>query len=190
LKREVRFLGIDDSPFVFGEPRARIVGVVTRGAAYVEGVLSGWVDVDGTDATAQVISMVASTRFRSMLRAIFLNGVTMGGFNLLDLDEIHRSLGVPVVSVVRDEPDQDAAAAALRKYFPDGAERAARLRLLRPVKVLNGRHAVWVNARGVAGNELEGLLILATVRGAVPEPIRLAHVIASGIARGESRGPA
>jgi len=28
------------------------------------------------------------------------------------------------------------------------------------------------------------------VRGAVPEPLRVAHIIASGLAKGESRGKA
>jgi endonuclease V-like protein UPF0215 family len=190
LKRDVRFLGIDDSPFTFDDDRVRIVGVVTRGPSYVEGVLSASVEVDGTDATARVAAMVTSTRFRPMLRAVLLNGITLGGFNVVDLDALHAGLGVPVVSIVRGEPDAAKAEAAVRKHFPDAQERLALLRRQPARPVRNGRFTVWANWRGIETEEIPALLAAATVRGAIPEPVRLAHIIASGIERGESRGPA
>ncbi|MBI2077683.1 MAG: DUF99 family protein, partial [Euryarchaeota archaeon] len=104
MKRDVRFLGIDDSPFQFDDERVRILGVVTRGASYVEGVLSRWVDVDGVDATEVVGDLIEASRFRPILRAIFLNGVTLGGFNIVDVDALWKRLSIPLVAVVRDEP--------------------------------------------------------------------------------------
>jgi hypothetical protein len=38
--------------------------------------------------------------------------------------------------------------------------------------------------------EAEEIIKRSMVRGAVPEPLRLAHIIASGLARGESKGRA
>lgn len=190
VKSQVRFLGVDDSPFGFEDERVRIVGVVTRSASYIEGVLTSWADTDGLDATDRLVEMVGSTRFRPMLRCLFLNGVTVGGFNVMDLDEVHRRLKLPVVSVVRDEPDLDAARNALEKHFSDWKQRWALLQRLRPSPVANGRFRVWCTARGLRAEELPPLLSMATIRGAIPEPVRLAHVIASGVARGESRGPA
>ncbi|RLF35484.1 MAG: hypothetical protein DRM99_04525, partial [Thermoplasmata archaeon] len=35
-----------------------------------------------------------------------------------------------------------------------------------------------------------GIIKLSTIRGVIPEPIRVAHLIASGITRGESYGKA
>ncbi len=168
----------------------RVVGVVTRGASYVEGVLSHHVTTDGADATATLIRIVSESRFRPMLRAMFLNGVTLAGFNIVDLETFHQNTGVPVVSVVRDEPDYKKSEAALRKHFPDADARVDLLARQRPVAVKNGTFTVWCFARGLETRELTTLLEAATIRGAIPEPIRLAHVIASGIARGHSRGPA
>lgn len=190
MKRDVRFLGIDDSPFRFVDPRVRVVGIVTRGPSYIEGVLSTWVQVDGEDATQRIADLVASTRFRPMLRAVFLNGVTMGGFNVVELDALHGSFGIPIVAIVRDEPDEAKVAAALKKHFPDHERRGRLLKRMKPMPVRNGRHTVWASFRGIDASAVPGLLAAATVRGAIPEPLRLAHVVASGIQRGESKGAA
>lgn len=190
MKRDVRFLGLDDSPFTFDDERVRVVGVITRGASYVEGVLSRTVATDGRDATGALSDMVESTRFRPILRAVFLNGVTMGGFNVVDLDLLHRKTALPVVSVVRDEPDHEKARRALVKHFSDAPERLRILDRQHPEPFRNGRFTVWCTVRGFPTAQVPALLEATTVRGAIPEPIRLAHVIASGIARGESRGPA
>lgn len=189
MKRDVRYLGVDDSPFTFDDEEVRIVGVVTRGASYAEGVLSGHVKVDGSEATARLIELILESRFHPMLRAIFLNGVTLGGFNVLDLQELHQKTSVPVVSVVRKEPDYAKSESALRKHFADPRARIALLARQRPVATKNGAFTVWCVARGIDPKDLPSVLESATVRGAVPEPVRLAHVIASGIARGHSRGP-
>lgn len=190
MKREVRFLGVDDGPFTFKEEAVRVVGVVTRGASYVEGVLTTECRIDGDDATQRVVAMVRSTRFRPTLRAIFLNGVTLGGFNVVDLAALSESTGLPVVSVVRSRPRRARTEDALRKHLADAAARMRLLDAQEPREVSNGRFQVWCSWRGIDAEEVAPLLQLATVRGAIPEPIRLAHVIASGVQRGESRGPA
>ena len=38
--------------------------------------------------------------------------------------------------------------------------------------------------------EAKEIIKLSTIRGVIPEPIRMAHLIASGITRGESYGKA
>ncbi|MFW5904386.1 MAG: DUF99 domain-containing protein, partial [Candidatus Saliniplasma sp.] len=35
---------------------------------------------------------------------------------------------------------------------------------------------------------VERIIKLFTIRGRIPEPIRISHIVASGIVRGESRG--
>lgn len=167
----------------------RVVGVVTRGASYVEGVLSTAVSIDGNDATRKLAEVITASRFRRMVRAVFLNGVTMGGFNVINLDLLHDQIGIPLVAIVRDQPHETASADALRKHFPDAALRLEVLGRQQPKPVRNGAFKVWCTWRGVTAEDVKGLLEASTMRGAIPEPLRLAHVIASGIARGHSRGP-
>lgn len=188
MKAQARFLGVDDAPFGFDEEQVRLVGVVTRGAGYVEGVLSTHCSVDGDDATDRIAAMATGSRFAPTLRCLFLNGVAVGGFNVIDVDALYESTGVPVVAVSRTEPDPEAIRSALAKHFDDWKVRWRRFEAMQPVPVLNGRHRVWVTARGIEGPTVADVLRKATVRGANPECVRLAHVIASGVETGESTG--
>jgi len=43
---------------------------------------------------------------------------------------------------------------------------------------------------GISLAEAKEIITLATIRGVIPEPLRVAHIIASGISRGESYGKA
>ena len=49
---------------------------------------------------------------------------------------------------------------------------------------------IYVKCAGIAIDEAEEIINLSTIRGVIPEPIRVAHVIASGVIRGESYGKA
>lgn len=189
-KSDVRYLGFDDAPFSFEDETTRVVGVVTRGPGYVEGVLSRELRVDGADATNVLIDLVTNSRFFPLLRVVFLNGATVGGFNIVDLDALHAATRIPVVALTRDEPDVAKVEAALRKHFVDALDRLAILSRQRPVAVQNGGFQVWATVRGATLDEATPWIAAATIRGAIPEPIRLAHLIASGTTRGESSGPA
>jgi hypothetical protein len=190
LKNQPRFLGIDDSPFAFKEDNVLLVGVVTRGASYVEAVLSTHVAVDGTDATEKLSELVGRSRFHEHLEAVFLNGIAVGGFNVVDVDALAKAVRAPVLAITRDRPDFAKIKGALEKHVPDWEPRwrlldEARIRPLR-----NGDYTIWGTVAGCTDAEAEALVRKATTVGAVPEPVRLAHVIASGVVRGESRGKA
>lgn len=190
LKRDIRFLGVDDGPFRRSDKTVRVVGVVTRGSAYVEGVLSGEVGVDGDDATKAILRMVSRSKFRPLLRCVFFNGVAVGGFNVLDLDALHETLEIPVATISRDPPDPQGIRRALQVAFDDWEPRWRRVERYRPRRLRSGGFQVYVSARGATGPEVARFLAASTVRGAFPECLRLAHVIASGISRGESGGQA
>jgi len=189
LKDEVRVLGVDDSPFTFEDDRSLLLGVVARLPGYVEGVLSAPVNVDGDDATAAIAKMVSQSRFVKQVRCVMLDSPCMAGFNVVDMDALHAETGIPVMSVSRDGPDFVKIEAALRKHFPDWERRLILLK--KPgFRTLTLDHPVHVRAVGMTGPEAEQFIAKSVVRGAIPEPIRLAHLIASGVAKGESRGPA
>ena len=185
-----RFLGLDDAPFTFDDREVLVVGVVTRGASYVEAVLSTRVAVDGTDATTRLQELVGSSRFHRRLEAVFLNGIALGGFNVVDVDALARDLAAPVIALARDRPDFAKMRAALEKHV---AEWEGKWRLLdeaRLTPLRNGDYTVWGTFGGCDAAQAARLTTAATVLGAVPEPVRLAHVIAGGVVRGESRGKA
>lgn len=190
MKPKSRFLGIDDGPFHFGDAEVPLVGVAVQAPSYIEAVLTGHARVDGRDATERILAMVAHSRYREGLRMIFLNGIAVGGFNVIDLDALHRELDVPVVTVTRRAPDLDAIRGALRRKFGDWEERWALIERHRIEEVTTRHTPLRVTYVGATRHEVIEALALTTVRGALPEPLRVAHLVAAATVKGESHGRA
>ena len=190
MKPKSRFLGIDDGPFHFGDDEVPLVGVAVQAPAYVEAVLMTRAHVDGRDATERILGMIRGSRYREGLRMVLLNGIAVGGFNVIDLDMLHRELDVPVVTVTRRAPDLDAIRGALRRKFDDWEERWDLIGRHKIEEVTTRHTPLHVTAVGVSRPELVEALALTTVRGALPEPLRLAHLVAAATVKGESHGRA
>ena len=190
MKQQIRLLGIDDSPFSFTDKYARIIGVVMRGGEYLECVLSGQISIDGDDATFVLKDMIKKTRHKEQLKAVLLDGVTLGGFNVVDIQEIHSSTSIPVITVTRDKPDFDKIEKALKTNFADWNNRLDLMKKNRLYAVQTSYSPIYIKCVGMDIESAEEIIKLSTIRGVVPEPIRVAHIIASGIARGESYGKA
>lgn len=188
MKRQVRVLGIDDAPFSFEDERVEIVGILVRLPSYVEGVLLSDVQVDGDDATERVGAMVAGSRFLEGLALLLLDGVALGGFNVVDVEALHERLAVPVATVTKKEPDMAAIEKALRARFPDWERRLEVIARSTLHRVGTGHKPLFVHAVGLPMKEVEDLLGRGTVRGALPEPLRIAHLMATALRRGESKG--
>ena len=106
IKKEIRVIGIDDSPFnKFKDKKILVVGVVMRGGLFVDGVLSTKVKVDGSDATDKITKMINKCKFKPQLQCIFLNGIAVAGFNVIDVKKLNKKTKIPVVVVIRDNPD-------------------------------------------------------------------------------------
>lgn len=190
MKEHLRVLGIDDSPFRFGNAEALVIGVVMRLPTYVEGVLSAKCAVDGGDATDVLVGMVDRSRFKEQLRLVMIDGVAIGGFNVVDIDEMYEATGIPIATVTRDPPDLVMIRSALEKHFPDH-ERRFEIIARKPLRPVATEHKpILVSLAGIDMDEAAPLIQKSIVRGAVPEPIRVAHIIASGMTYGESHGKA
>ena len=190
MKANARVLGIDDAPFSFGDAETEVVGVVVRAPGYVEGVMMTCVAVDGRDANARLAAMIGRSRYRDNLALVLLDGAALGGFNVVDIVALEEAIGVPVATVTRDEPDAAAIEKALRARFPDADDRLAVLRRQRLVKVPTEHKPLYVSCAGMGPREVAEAIQKCTVRGALPEPIRIAHIVATAIKRGESHGRA
>ncbi len=190
MKPKSRFLGIDDGPFRFSDESVPVVGVVVQAPAYIEGVLTTLAEVDGHDATERIAAMIRGSRYRTGLAMVLIDGTAVGGFNVIDVDALQREILRPVVTVTRKKPDLAAMETALRRRFDDWE---ARLGLIRrhDVEAIRTTHGtVWVTYAGTDRTMVQEALALTTLRGVLPEPLRVAHLIAAGIMRGESRGRA
>ena len=180
--KEWRFVGFDDS---FKDERCYIVGCITA-STYIEGFMVDSIEVDGMDVTSRIISMVRRSKFREQLRCIFLSGVTFGGFNIADIREINRRTGIPVVVVMRKMPSfQD-----IERALMNVGEYERRIQTLRKAGEIHHLNGLYVQLAGCSADEARAFLKGSTLKGKMPEPLRIAHMVASAIVHGESRGRA
>ncbi|HTT17191.1 MAG TPA: DUF99 family protein [Thermoplasmata archaeon] len=183
-------VAVDDGAFRRGDVYAPIAAVVVRLPERLEAARVGRVRVDGTDGTRQVLRLVRSLGPLEGARALLLDGAVVGGFNVLDLDLLHEATRLPVVAVTRRPPEFSRIAAALRRWFPRSAE--ARLGLLRAHRlapVPTGGKPILAASAGCRAEDAAWLLRRAAARGFWPEPLRLAHLVASSAAPGRRTVP-
>jgi len=190
MKQQIRILGIDDSPFKFTDKYGMVIGVVMRGGEYLECVLRRHIIIDGNDATFVCKDMIKKTKHNKQLRAALLDGVALGGFNVVDIEEVYKETGLPILTITRDKPDFDKIKSALKKNFADWKDRWTLISKGKLHEIKTSHNPIYVKCIGVDIKEAKEIIKLSTIRGAIPEPIRMAHLIASGITRGESYGKA
>jgi endonuclease V-like protein UPF0215 family len=190
MKHQIRLIGVDDSPFSFADKFAQIIGVVMRGGDYIECVLRDQVSIDGNDATFVCKNMIENTRHRKQLRAMLLDGIALGGFNIVNIEKLYYETSLPVITVTRDKPDFKKIGIALKKNFEDWKIRLNLIKKGRLYKVETNYNPIFVKCVGLSIDEAKEIIKISTIRGVMPEPIRVAHLIASGITRGESYGKA
>ncbi len=182
IKQEIRVLGIDDGKFT---PRTKgevlVVGVVFRGGCSIDGVMHTKIAIDGLDATEKLAAMINGSPHRHQLRIVMLNGVTFAGFNLVDIQKLNSVTGLPVISLTQTKPDLDAIHSAL-KHLPNTEERWQIVLNAGAVHEVTNRGAkLYMGVGGIALADAQKILKLTSTRGSFPEPLRVAHLIASGI---------
>lgn len=177
-------IGFDDAPFA---PSHRgdvlLVGAVYAGSR-LEGVLSARVRRDGFNATRVISRLVAGSRFAPHLHAVLLQGVTVAGFNVVDLYRLQRDLKMPVIAVTRRRPDLAAIREALLTRVRGGERKWRLIETFPPMEAAAGIH---IQPVGIDVAAAKALVSTFALNSRIPEPLRTAHLIAAGIAPGESR---
>lgn len=186
VKKEARILGIDDSPFdKFKDKEVLVIGTFFRGGSSLDGIMTTTAAVDGIDATAKITKMVKKSKFYTQLRAIMLNGIAVGGFNVIDIRKLNNATKIPVVVVMRDYPELGKIKSTLARLGMKN-----KIRLIEKAGVIRKVGNVHVQISGCSLEKAKELLKISCTRSYIPEPIRTAHLIAAGIKLGESKGKA
>jgi endonuclease V-like protein UPF0215 family len=191
MKDQVRVIAIDDGSFDFRKEYCIGVGLAVRLPNYLEGCLSFPLTIDGDDVNDHLVGALAKSRFRDGAAAIMTDGITLGGFGVLDLDLIRKETGLPVITFTRDAPSLPAMRDAMQKHIPEWEERMKLVESSMPSPMtLAGGATVYIAERGMGRADAEELVQKSIIQGNVPDPLRMAHIIATGMAKGESSGRA
>lgn len=190
VKPEIRVLGVDDGFFIpHTKGTVDVIGVVYRGGYWLDGVMRTEVTIDGMDATEKIASMIKESPHYDQLRVVVLNGITFAGFNVVDINELHKRVNLPVIAVTREKPNF----AEIKKALENLPERERRWKAIEnagniiKVKTRNTEEAVYMQIAGVSQKDAEKILRITSTRSNVPEALRVAHIIASGLARPEEK---
>jgi len=183
IKEEIRVLGVDDGPFIpRREGRALVVGVVFRGGFWLDGVMFTTVEVDGEDSTERISEMILKSKHLKQLRVIVLDGITFGGFNVVDIRELYELTGLPVIVVSRRMPDLEKIKLAIRrvKNWENKLKRMKNAGKIYKVETKRGKF-VYMQISGISKEDAEEIVRSTSTRSLVPEALRVAHIIASGL---------
>ena len=186
VKKEIRVIGIDDAPFnKFNDSKVLIVGVVMRGGSWIDGILSTKITVDGNDSTKKLVEMINKCKFKPQLQCIFLDGIAVGGFNVIDVKELNKKTKLPVIIVIRRFPDIETIKKTLKKI-----KKQQKIKLIEKAGNVLQVDDIFVQLTGIDLEEAKKILKIVCTRSLIPEPLRLAHLISSGVILGESKGRA
>jgi uncharacterized protein len=190
IKQEIRILGVDDAPFVpHTKSEIMLIGTVFRAGNWLDGVLSTFIHGDGSDSTKKIINMVNVSRHKDQLGVIMLDGITFGGFNIVNIRQIFQKTEIPVIVVMRKFPNFENIKKALKR-FDDWKERWDFVLEAGKIYKIENKEPIYIQLCGIEFEDAKEIVKISTTRSAIPEPIRVAHIIAAGIATGESKGNA
>ena len=186
IKPEIRVLGVDDGIFVpHTKGTVDVVGVVYRGGYWLDGVMRTEVTIDGMDATEKIAAMIKKSPHYEELRVVILNGITFAGFNVVDINKLSKIVNLPVIAVMREKPDLEK----IRKALENLSECERRWQAIESagkiieVQTRNTGETVYTQIAGVSQEDAEKILKSTSTRSNVPEALRVAHIIASGLTR-------
>ncbi len=178
-------VGFDDAPF----PPDHRGDVLVVGAVYaserLDGVLSCRVRRDGTNATTRLAACIRQSRFSAQLHAVLLQGIAFAGFNVVDIHGLAAALARPVLVIARRRPNLAAIRQALLTRVRGGRRK---WQLIERAGAPEEFAGVFVQRAGISAEAAATLLRRHVRHGALPEPLRTAHLIAGGVSRGESSG--
>jgi endonuclease V-like protein UPF0215 family len=171
FNKDTRIFAFDDSPFSRKDKFASIIGVIMRKDMYIESLIKKKIRVDGSDVTDVVLEILKEKG--SGIKLVMTQGTTFAGFNILDVRRIFERTKIPIVNVVDHMPNMSSIKAALRKYFDDWEERYS---------ILVGNFiqfdSLFIQSTGLQPKVAHKFLMQMTVNGILPEPLRIADLIA------------
>ncbi len=184
VKPEIRVLGVDDGAFApHLEAWVPVVGVVFRGGYWLDGVVHTKIEIDGFDAAEKISSMITNSPHYKQLRVIMLNGITFAGFNIVDIRKLNAQTELPVIAVTRHRPNLEEIRKAL-KNLPSSDQRwqaVLNAGAITEVTTRNENEKIYVHIAGISEDTAVKILRLTSTRSNIPEALRVAHLIASGI---------
>jgi endonuclease V-like protein UPF0215 family len=178
----MRIVGVDDGAFPSyrkAKRHALLVAVVFDNLRLLD-VTWGRIEVDGRDANKVLRSLLTRMHFD----AVMLSGISFGGFNVVDIASLSKSVRKPVIAVTGERPRNEAVRKALRKHFKDWRHRwsmvrsAGRMHSFTP---LRNEPRLYFEVQGATPLLAKEAIASTAVISRLPEPVRVARILARAL---------
>ena len=181
---ELCLAGVEDGSFKAFQREAShsVLCCVEMASDRIEAVKLSRIAVDGLDATEKLLNMLEGVA----VDAVILGGITFAGFNIIDPRIIHQETNAPVIVYSGEKPDNDAMFLALKKHFEDWIARwriVERLGVVHEAVSRPGEPPVYFEVVGGSARWAEEVLRSSALICRIPEPVRVAGLIARGVSR-------
>ncbi len=183
VKEKTPIIGIDDGGFdrdlISSETTnyVPVFGVIMKGAAYVDGVIQCEIQKDDPNPTRALSQMLLTSSHKAQLQAILFQGITIGGFGIINIQEIFEVTGIPVIVILRKVPNFEKIHLALQKNFSDAKKRwSLILKAGKPLRV-QSQPELYLQLAGIRPDDAALLIRKCTKVGVIPEALRIAHFI-------------
>jgi len=180
-KKGFRALGISESFVKSVSEKSILAGVVMRADGTIDGFTFAKATVGGMDATEKILEMYKHLG-RDDINVFLLNGCVISWYNVIDLNRIVEETNLPLICVTYNE------SAGLEKYFkelfPQDWERRVEVYRRNKSRItikLSTGYTVYIRYLGMKMEEAKGILNKFTSHGSIPEPLRVARLLARSI---------
>lgn len=182
-KKGLRCLAIAES-FVQNKPKSVLVGVVMRRDFVIDDFVLGNATLEGDDATDEIIKMYKKLE-RPDISYLLISGVIISMYNIVDPKKISKETQLPVIAVTYE--DSDGIEEAIKYHFPKNYEKKieqySRLEKRQKIRLHTSKE-IYVRCEGCTVLEAKKILNGLTLQGHIPEPLRIANLLAKTILLG------
>ncbi len=176
-KKGLRGLAIAES-FRQGDKTSRLAGVVMRRDFVIDGFVLGQCTIEGDDATDSILTMYSKLK-RDDISFILISGLIISMYNIVDIKRIGNETKLPIIGVTYEE--SQGIEEAIKHHFPvsyeSKIENYYKLGTRTQIGLHTG-HKLYLRAEGCSAQEAKKLLDVFTLQGAIPEPLRVAQLLA------------
>ncbi|WP_292366391.1 MULTISPECIES: DUF99 family protein [unclassified Methanoculleus] len=186
VKSGLRALGIAES--YSGREQSTLAGVVMRKDLRIDGAAFARMTVGGSDATDAVIRIFHRLARRD-INLLMISGSVVAWYNIIDPAAVQGASGLPVIVTTYEE--SDGLEEEIRRHFPDDDARLAAYRRLGgriPVRLHSG-YTLFIRPYGLSLEDAARLCNDFTREGRMPEPVRVARLIARAVVRSSGVDP-
>jgi len=176
-KKGLRGLAIAES-FREHDTTSKLAGIVMRRDLVIDGFVFGHAKIEGDDSTDSILAMYDKLQ-RDDISFLLVSGLIISMYNIVDIKKLSTQCKIPVIGVTYEE--SSGLEDTIKHHFPNSYEsKIKQYQSLgsRTKITLHTGHDLYIRVEGCEVNEAKRLLDAFTLQGSMPEPLRVAQLLA------------